>query len=142
MAVFLLLVIELLVSFEELIFLEIFGLRFSFRLVLGRLNKDVLYSLLTKLNLLLSDDLDLFGGLWVTVRHFLRQGRVFSHHDLYIFFFLHLNQFSSLVCQVFVHSSLDFLLVEASLFLELAESLLFALSLALPFFAGLSLLYY
>ena len=141
MIILLLLSIKLLVSFEKLVFLKIFRLLVNFRFKLRSLNKDILYSLLTKLEFLFGDCSDFFL-IGITIRHFLWQRGIFSHHDLYIFFFLHLNQFSSLVSQIFMHSSLNLLLVEIGLFLESTETLFLFLTFPLPLLTGLSLLNY
>ena len=141
MIVLLFLSIELLVAIEKLVFLKIFRFLVNFRFNLRSLNKDILYSLLTKLEFLLGDCSD-FLLIGITIRHLLGQRWIFSHHDLYIFFFLHLNQFSSLASQVFMHSSLNLLLVEIGFFLESTETLFISFSFPLSLFTGLSLLNY
>jgi hypothetical protein len=95
--------IELLISFEEVMLLEIPGLVLIELLFVEFrcFNKNILYSLLTQDNVLLSDDLDptsrSCSSCQLFCKNFLRQGWIFLEHNLKVLFLFLLDLLASLL---------------------------------------------
>ena len=124
----------MLITFEQLILLQLFLRSILFNAHLRSLHNHLLHLLVSQLYLLLHYYSN-FPGICQSVLHFsllFRKGRVFFEHDLIIFFFFFLDLLYPFLSDVLINLSFYLLVLQVYLFLQSLSALL--LSLFLFFF--------
>ena len=135
-------IIKLLISFKELIFVQLF--RFFNNLVLhsGSFHKHFLNSFVSELDFLLHNSFDLLCAFNHLGRHLLGFRRILSHHDLYILVLFILQHSSPLAGEILVCLLFDFIIFKICFFLYFTNALFLSFSLSFSFLAILFLLSY